>query len=73
MKKSPLTRKEQKAAIYQRDKEKRLAYQAEYRAKEKAKYDALLAIAHAALECVDSNMVAMAKKWQQDYLFVNQN
>ena len=47
MKKSEFTRKEQKAAIYQRDKAKRLAYQTEYRAKEKAKQDALLAIAMA--------------------------
>jgi hypothetical protein len=68
MKKSEFTRKEQKAMIYQRDKEKRLAYQTEYRAKEKAKQDALLAIAMAALECVDSNMVEMAKKWQQDQI-----
>jgi len=68
MKKSEFTRKEQKAAIYQRDKAKRLAYQAAYRAKEKDKQDALLAIAMAALECVDSNMVEMAKKWQQDQI-----
>ena len=68
MKKSEFTRKEQKAMIYKRDKEKRLAYQSAYRAREKAKQDALLAIAMAALECVDSNMVAMAQKWQQDQI-----
>jgi hypothetical protein len=68
MKKSEFTRKEQKAMIYKRDKEKRLAYQSAYRVREKAKQDALLAIAMAALECVDSNMVEMARKWQQDQI-----